>query len=454
MGRNTTLLSHFPAFMRTGNSGKVMGDISNVLGAELDDAERRMANILRSHRLLQAQHEIDLFRLAALLGLETADFALLRKFYLSEVFGGRDKDSYKIYIDLLRTLIQRTVKVFTDGCGTIWSLLEGTSILLGAETMLDTAGNPVLEHPDVGILVDGVDRGGFIHRLAINYKTIESDSLVDKQDYLYLVENPLFEKQSEEKERRQRERFRITKAGFFDTTPAVKIMGVNKRTVYPQIINVTTQQGIGFLGTVMQGQTLLFTQEGKAYLDGLNVTDRCYYFEGALFDEMSPAAAEINDRFVMVEPEGALQRKFPRPTLVPLSELSMPELPLGDSDWRFSVREGVFDGDAFNHCVFALPKNKLQLQSVPASGKTQILWQEHEPYALTILIPDDLQALDDFLEDVDLTSWIHAGLERFRSAGIRINIDYYSDEWILDHSVLRDTSILTGSGIFFDGTVI
>ena len=440
--------------MRTGNSGKVMGDISTVLGGDLDERERRMTDILRSHRLLNARHDLDLHRLAALLGLEAADFALIRKFYLSEVYGGRDRDSYKIYVDTLRKLIQRTVSVFTDGCGTIWSLLEGTSILLAAETMLDKSGNPVLEHPDIGITVDDVNRGGFIHRLAIDYKTIESDSLVDKQGYIYLVENPLFEKQSEEKERRQCERFRITKGGFFDTTPAIKVIGVQKRTVYPQVINLTTQQGLGFLGTVMQGQTLLFTAEGKALLDGLDVTNRCYYFEGALFDEQSSAASEINDQFVVVEPAGALQRKFPRPSLIPLSEMSIPKLPLGESDWRFSVREGVFDGDAFNRCVFNLPQDEALLKALPASGKTQILWQEHELYALTILIPDELKSLDTYLDDVDLTAWIHAGLERFRGAGIRVNVDYYSDDWILDHSVLRDTNSLTGSGIFFNGTVI
>lgn len=454
MGRDTTILSHFPAFMRTGNSGKVMGDISTVLGGGLDERERRMTDILRSHRLLNARHELDLHRLAALLGLEAADFALIRKFYLSEVYGGRDKDSYKIYIDTLRKLIQRTVSVFTDGCGTVWSLLEGTSILLAAENMLDKSGNPVLDHPDVGITVDGVNRGGFIHRLAIKYKTVKNESLVDTKGSIYLIENPLFDKQSEEKERRQGDRFRITKGGFFDTTPAIKVTGVQKRTVYPQVINLTTQQGLGFLGTVMQGQTLLFTADGKALLDGLDVTDRCYYFEGALFDEQSSVASDISNQFVVVEPEGALQRKFPRPGLIPLSEITVPKLPLGESDWRFSVREGVFDGDAFNRCVFTLPEEAILLKALPASGKTQLCWQEHELYALTILIPDDLQALDDSLDDVDLTAWIHAGLERFRSAGIRVNVDYYSDEWILDHSVLRDTKSLTGSGIFFDGTVI
>ena len=131
----------------------------------------------------------------------------------------------------------------------------------------------------------------------------------------------------------------------------------------------------------------------------------------------------------------------------------MPQLPLGSSTWRFSVREGVFDGDAFNRCVFRVADHPAHRSVQPCSGRVAVLWDEHALYAATILIPDDLNALDDHLA-IDLAAWIRAGLDRFRGAGIRINVDYYSDEWIINHSVLRDTGALTGKGIFFDGTRI
>jgi hypothetical protein len=184
------------------------------------------------------------------------------------------------------------------------------------------------------------------------------------------------------------------------------------------------------------------------------VTERCYYFKGALFNEDKSAPSDPQNPFVVVDPVGSLQRKFPRPSVMPLLNIQMPKLPLGNSDWRFSVREGVFDGDAFNRCVFALPEDQTKLSALPASGKVQVQWQEHEPFALTVLIPDALEDLDDMLEDVDLRAWVRAGLERFRGAGIRINVEYYSDKWILDHSVLRNTDALTGSGVFYDGTVL
>ncbi|WP_300455923.1 hypothetical protein [Desulfobacula sp.] len=453
MGRDVSILKHFPAFMRTDHTGKVMGEISAVLGGNLDECERRMADILRSHRLFLARHAADLHRLSALLGLTSADFAIVQNFYLSHVFGPRDHTGYKAYLSVLRTLVQRTVKVFADGCGTIWSLLEGTCILLAAETLFTEENTPALEHPDDDIWIDDTYRGGFIHRLAVKYKTMADETLVDRSGYLYLVENPVMEKSSAIKDRRQRERFPITKNGFFDTRIAIKIVGIQNRTVFPQIINLTTHQGIGFNGTIMEGQTLLFTREGKAYLNGLDVTDRCYTFEGALFDE-EKVVVTPDDLFVVVAPEGALHRKFPRPVILPLIELKMPRIPLGDSTWQFSVKEGVFDGDAFNRCVFSLPTDVVELNALPASGKVELLWEEHELYAVTILIPDDLTALDEYLESVDLTAWIRAGLERFRGAGIRVNVAYYSDDWIINHSVLRETTALTGKGIFFDGTVL
>lgn len=452
MGRNQTILNHFPAFMRTDHTGKVMGKVAEVLGKDLDESERRMADILRSHRLPQARHEVDLHNLAALLGLTPADFALLNTFYISQVFGPRDHKSYNQYLNVLRTLIQRTVNLFTNGCGTIWALLEGTCILLAGQTLYTADGNPALEHPDKDIWVDGSFRGGFIHRLALGYKTMEDETLVDKQGYLYLVENPVMEKSGGMNVVRQRERFPITKRGLFDTRVAIRLRGIQKRTVYPQIINITTHQGVGFNGTIMEGETLLFTREGKAYLNGLEVTQRCYSFEGALFDEKK-VKETLDDVFVVIEPEGSLARKFPRPFIMPLTRIKMPKIPMGNSTWRFSVQEGVFDGDGFDKCVFALPPTG-ELKALPGSGNIELLWDEHEPYALTLLIPDDLRALDDHLTSVDLTAWIRTGLERFRGAGIRVNVDYYSDDWIIDHSVLRDTKALTGKGIFFDGTVL
>jgi hypothetical protein len=221
------------------------------------------------------------------------------------------------------------------------------------------------------------------------------------------------------------------------------------------VINLTTRQGVGFDGVVTAGETLLFTRDGGVLLNGLDVTARCFSFEGALLDEDALAPADESNPFVVVEPPGALRRAFPRPTLTPPDQVGMPRLPLGRSDWRFSVREGAFDADRFNRCVLALPRDPSALSALPASGKLAIEWEEHAPFAATLLLPEALQALAPLLgADTDLRDWIRAGLERFRGAGIRLAVDYYSEQWILDHSTLRDEDALTGRGVLFDGTVL
>ncbi|MCP5157233.1 MAG: hypothetical protein H6983_23855 [Ectothiorhodospiraceae bacterium] len=450
MGRDVRILERFPCYVRADAKGKTLGVVAGALGARLDIAQRAAGDVLAAHRLRAARAEIDLLRLAASVGLSSADLGLLRAYYDAGVFGPRDADGHAEYLDQLRATIARTVDVQLDGCGTIWALLEGTSILIGATTLTGDDGRPHLEHPDEGLLVDGVDRGGFIHRLAVRYRHIESDSPTESTGYVYLVENPLEARSTGETEMVQRQRLRIDKGGFFDGVASVRITGVAGRTVMPQIINVTTRQGIGFDGAVTAGETLVFTRDGQALYQGLDVTDRCHAFEGALLDEDTVTASGSTHPFVVVEPPGAMHRAFPRPVVVPLESLTMPKVPLGRSDWRFAVREGAFDADRFGRCVFAPPPGG---SYASPSAIVEIEWEEHVPFAATVLLPAEIASIEPLLgTDVDLRAWLRAGLERFRAAGIRLAVEYYTDSWILDHSVLRDTDALTGSGVLFDPT--
>lgn len=455
MGRATRVLGYFPCFMRAGESGKVLGHVAGELGAELDIGQRTAVAIQAAHALGRARDEIDLHRLAASLGLGQADLGVLRAYYDGGLFGPHDGTGYTLYTDRLRDIIARTARLYVDGCATIWALLEGASILLAAETPLDPRRRAFLEHPDRDLLENGGHRSGFIHRLVVRYRAPVSDGFEEHTDYLYLLENPLEDKAYGQADVRQRERVRVDKGGFFDGTAAVKVTGVAGRTVLPMVINVTTREGIGFDGAVTAGETLLFTREGEGFLNGLDVTARCFSFSGALMDEERFGASELERPFVVVEPPGALARAFPRPNIVAPVRIGMPRLPLGRSDWRFSVREGAFDADRFNRCVFALPGDPGALAALPPSGRLAIEWSEHAPFAATVLLPDALRGVAPLLgEDVDLRDWIRAGLERFRGSGIRLNVDYYSQEWILDHSMLRDADVLTGQGVLFDGTVL
>ena len=48
---------------------------------------------------------------------------------------------------------------------------------------------------------------------------------------------------------------------------------------------------------------------------------------------------------------------------------------------------------------------------------------------------------------------MRAGLERFRSAGVRLDVQYFDEEWILGHSVLESLDAPHGPGVDFDATI-
>jgi hypothetical protein len=88
---------------------------------------------------------------------------------------------------------------------------------------------------------------------------------------------------------------------------------------------------------------------------------------------------------------------------------------------------------------------------LPPSGQVQLTWQENEPFAASVLIPAELKPLEDpgVVKDppalVDLPALVRAGLERYRAAGIRLDVSYYDQAWLLSHSVLQqiDTTVPT-----------
>lgn len=288
------------------------------------------------------------------------------------------------YVEALRRNVQRSVAILMDGCGTINALLKGTAVLL--------------DQPDAEI----EHLSEFVHR----------------HGSIYLVENPLTDHDSGDHPRLQHEFVRVTRGGFFGGPTTIQVTGLGERTVQPMVINVTTREGVGFRGVVPEGQQLLFTTEGTVLLDGVDVSDQAFSFHGALHDYGG-------DAFVVFEP-------------------GVTQLPLGDSDWRFSIKEGAFDASEFGQCVFA------DASAGGPSGRLELSWEENEPFAVTVLIPASLAELQPLI-DGDLPSLVRAGLERFRTAGVRVDVRYFDETWVLDHSVLSDLS--HGPGVDFDATI-
>ena len=440
--RQTKILSRFPSFMRVEGPEKSVGVIAAGLGHDLDEAERLMTHIQRAHRLILAEEERDVFQLAALVGIQRADLLILQKFYekgFYELDDENEEKAYAQYLGDLKESVQRIVRIMLQGCGTMWALVEGAAILINA----DTVGG--LEHTDAG-----EPRGGFIHRSPIKYTVIENENRVLKSSFIYLVENPLVDRMTEDTDRQQRQEFSATRVGFFNEPVSVQITGVQDRTVWPMVINQDTHEGVGFRGSLTDGQRLVFASDGRVYLDGAEVTDRGYYFRGALFDHTAYNSTALKDPFCSAKPAGSLDRNYPRHEIAPLEKLLVPILRLGESVWRFSVEAGAFDASGFDEAVFDTGGAPAQ----PVMGKVQLRWREHEPFSVALLIPADLKSLEvSMLEGQDLRKLVRAGLERFRAAGIKLTVDYFNENWVIGESILRSIEGTSGPGVDFDATI-
>lgn len=464
-GRTGKILQRFPTFMLAPSPDKALAAVAAAIGHDLDEADRLAMGIQRAYRLEVADEAVDVLRLAALAALHPADFFILTALYANRLFAdraqqlspepladpAREQLGYDAYVDALRHAATRMIGLLMEGCGTVWSLLEGTAALidaqrLGADGELDRQAR-VIETLDADPA-----RGGFIHRLAIRHHIVEDDAPAQRDGFVYVVENPRVDRDIKDAERRQRERFRITRAGFFGERVTVHVTGTAGRTVQPMIINLRSHEGVGYAGVLADGQRLSFTADGSVLLDGVDVTAKAFHFRGALADDSIVDGTAQRDLAVVSEPPGALDRNLPRAPTPAAARLPVLELDLGDTDWRFSVREGAFDAASFDEAVYALPDDPAQLAALPPSGRVQLAWREHEPFAVTVLIPSALASLQGMLSD-DLPTLVRAGLERFRSAGVRLDVRYFDEDWVLGRSVLESLDAAHGSGVDFDATI-
>jgi len=461
-GRSGKILSRFPAFMLAPTPGKVLAVVATALGADMDEAERLLMRIQQSHRLQTAPEERDLLALAALCDLHEADFFMVELLQAQGYFAGQlgaaalsDQDrcqgAYELFLGRLRDDISRSIAVLLEGCGTIWALLEGTAILLDADR-LDATFSPdptarFVQHYD-----DALPHGGFVHRTPVRYHSwppTPPPGTQPPEGWIYLVENPLSDKSTNDTPRHQREAFRDTRGGFFDGQVSIQVTGIGDRTVRPMVINETDHEGFFYADVVHDGQKLVLTTDGKVLLDGTDVTARAAFFSGALVDAaverrsrlapadqpVAPAPSAAADNVTdVVTPPGALDRAFPRPALTAVAALPPMDLRLGESSWRFSVEEGAYDLSAYDQAVYAFPEDA---STVPPSGQVQLAWQENEPFAASVLIPVELKALEAAGVVKDLPTLVRAGLERYRAAGVRLDVSYFDQAWLLSHSVLK-----------------
>jgi hypothetical protein len=446
MSRDERVLGAMPAFYRAGDPGKLLGAVARALAGPIEEADTHLFRIQRAHRLLVAEHNEDIIRLAAALNLDA--------FYFEDVLGDPELADQQ-RLEVLRERIQRIARLHLAGLGTPTAVLEAAAIFLNARIVADRPGDPPIRH---------VDPEGFVHRVTVELERRPAAPPAE----LYLYESPLRRRKVDPTARWPLDTWAVDNQNVTSAPLAFLVRGVGERTVRPSLFSADLAEGILFDGIVPDGASLLVGANDEARLDGHPVSDWLVHFRGGIaeytgldasaytVDDGNPPAFLDGD--VTDLPEPPFRRRRP-----------VPAAPVGRSTWTFAVAEGVFDGSRLDQAVYAtehLPVGVFDgdvgfdgaVYDLPASGVVGMAWDERIPCAFKLVLPppSSLSAgggegstnLDNPVDRVA------GALPRFKPAGVRAYVDTGRDAWVLGRSVIRAPDATEGEGIDRHATVL
>lgn len=275
-------------------------------------------------------------------------------------------------------------------------------------------------------------------------------------------------------------RFRVVRRGFGREALQVEVTGVETRTIGPMLVNRDEGRGIGFVGAVPAGKSLVLTEEGRGMLDGTDVTPNAYSWIGACFaDSGEPdshdfvfagAGADLSRRarFVRATPVTALDRDTTFPTGG--GPVTPPGIGIGVTRFAFFLQEAHLssrDGAVepftvrrvtpYQRIGFADQSVFADAVSPSTPGADVVLsWLEHEAYALRLIIPQRFALLDAGSPGDSLTvaERVRESLERFRPAGVEVRVDYADDRWTLGRGFAVEGGAEDPNLIVRGGTVL
>ncbi|HEU0013978.1 MAG TPA: hypothetical protein VFQ45_09860, partial [Longimicrobium sp.] len=285
-------------------------------------------------------------------------------------------------------------------------------------------------------------------------------------DLLGIEENPLRREGDRDQDARlwyTGERFTVLRRGFGRVRLRAAVIGVGSKTVGPMLVNRDEGHGVAFAGTVPDGETLVFAEDGHVRLEGRDVTSQAWAWKGACFAGSDDSPVRPRDfvfagagadparvaTFAVATPAGAFSpvAVFPHQGL----PLPMPGVGLGETRFAFFVHEARFAGEdeAANRRTLPVPRHEAGFfgttvfhgggeppPTVP-SARIALSWEEHEAYAVRVLIPARFRALyPDEPEGAGALARVEEALERHRPAGVDVRVEYLEDRWVLGGGAL------------------
>ena len=522
-GRSRVILGRLPAHLEATRPGKVLAAITDALARDMDVLAARLAAVRRAHRLSDADEITDLLLIAGCHGISQGEVELLfmrfaqahklasklatasddasrdtaaeavcnlwslsaphprLPLYAPRTTSGTPADLnagktrllnhvstallYGRLADLLRERIRNICRVHSQGNGTVQALMQGAANALDME---------------IGSIVTSADRFWHAatvkdrHRLTRPVPKLDNDghetatdepaTLDVAEELIGLEENPLWRATTDDTGRHHSELWSLTRRGFERALTQIRITGTDSnRSISPMVVNRDEGHGIGFVGTVPAGKTLIFTEEGRVILDSADQTSWAYAWQGAcfagtdldstldfVFDGPNRDPKRRPASFVTTTPPDALDRQ----AQYPHSDVSlpMPGIAVGTTRFAFFDQEAHFnaqDGTSIPIVRLVTPRSGAAFidNAVFAPGPDEtrqvaanvaLSWLEHRAFSVRLLVPARFRLLEDDNEGTEVRRRLALAVERFRPVGVELKVEFIDDRWVLGEGVLTE----------------
>ena len=513
--RARQILGRFPAHLEAARPGKLLGDAVDALAVDLDVLSARMAAVRRAHRLAEADELADLLLIAARHGIGAGELdivferfakaaSLLKALSTAATPAARDAAAEDlldlwgldlahprlplfapaggppdlaaaatrlavaaaaatrnaVLLDALRRRIGRICVLHAAGNGTVACALNA------AANALDLQIGPIVHSPDrywhAAPVADGLSISHLVPATAPTTGE-RPEVLPAAREFIGLEENPLWRVVTDGINRRHAELWSLVRRGFERTLLQVRVKGADGgRTIGPMVVNRDEGHGIGYTGSVPTGKTIVFTEEGRAVLDGADVTSFAYAWQGGcfagtdhdpkldfVFDGPGLAPPQRAASFVTTVPANALDREavFPHGG----QSLPVPGIAVGTTRLAYFVQQAhaaSLEGDpplirsvtprtraaVFDASVFTAGPAETEA----VAGEVSLSWMERRAFAARLLIPARFRLLRDDADadGAQVLRRVSRALERFRPAGVELKVEFIDERWVLGQGTL------------------
>lgn len=375
-------------------------------------------------------------------------------------------------LDALRWRIATIAAIHRVGNGTVTALLQGAANCLDLQ---------------LGAIEHSADRywhaAPVLDRLVLR-SVDQVENIPTELEFLGIEENPQRAAAFGPRPVRHAGQFHLLRKGFEDALLEIRIRGIGQRTISPMLVNRDSGHGVGIFATIPDGVELVFTRGGRATLAGKDVTSLCYAWRGACFaqrveetgakkveatevkkveaTEVKPVAAnpdfvfadvdadpadERTSKFVELYPPGSLDRAARYPHAG--DSLPMPDVGIGKTRFAFFVQHGHFAaqledgykqvtpryGAALADASLFADRNGYAETDQPAA-ELHLHWLERQAYKVRLFVPRRFMQFGDEPGAESVKDDIKRGIERFRPAGVDIEVQFIDDTWVLNEADL------------------